>query len=324
MTETTGKTDGKKGKPYKFVVPYKIEKVYSPSEIPEELGPDVLKDYLGVFKATLSTSGLDRENDIVTWKAIEKGAGQLDEHGIVLYNHDNWTHLPIGRFLKAWAVKREPDERGIEGGDMYGFVGISKTASDIWTLIDERILREMSVGGYLNEAKEFYDDDGNLEYRTINDWDLYEASVVNIAANPEAKISLILGKMLGDLESDRIGEEDLSKTNESDPPAGGDEDPDLFSQIQGPLEEAINEAVATMKEEIATELEAKIEEASSKADEDLSQLREEATEGVETLTDQVVTLADLLLTERDIEIEDEDDEEDDDEGSPEDNDDSEE
>lgn len=292
---------------YKFRLPCVIEKA-TKDNLPDEIDPEVASKYLGVFKAVVSTSALDSDRDIITWKAIEKGAKQLNERGIILFNHNNYDP-PIGRFISAWAINKGENSYGVESGEIHGWVGISKTAEMIWTLIDEGILKEMSVGGYLNDADEFYDDDDNFDYRLITDWDLLEASVVNIAANPEAQISVVLGKMLKDrtLGGDDNVSKDEDNTLEDPPVTGGDDEtPDPTIDIK----EVLDEHLTAFREELLGEIDSKIEEAQNQSKEDIEGVKDSVEESIDNLnqaTETTASLVEVLFAQQGIEIEDDGD-----------------
>jgi HK97 family phage prohead protease len=251
MKEMSLRERRKEGKldPYEFRAPCRIDKSFTKDNLPEGIGADVFSKYLLVFECTMSSSTMDFEGDIVAWKAIEKGAQQLNDRGIVLFNHNNWDP-PIGRFLKAWSIKGEPNEYGIDTGEIKGYVGISKTASQIGTLIEEEILRDMSVGGILKKGEEVYDDDDRLLYRVINDWDLYEGSVVNMGANPDAEITLVLGKMLKKSGETELEDDENPEDIEEEEDQEEVEEVDVWESIQEQLKETLD----SQKEEILAEM----------------------------------------------------------------------
>jgi len=296
---------------YKFRIPCLIEKALGTDDVPDGIDPEEFSKYLGVFKATVSTSALDSDRDIITWKAIEQGANQLNQRGIVLFNHNRYDP-PIGRFIKAWAVKKGINEYGVETGEIQGYIGISKTAQDIWTLIDEGILIEMSVGGVLDwgGAEEFYNDDDEFDYRLIHSWELFEASVVNIAANPEARISVVLGKMMSDIakqqgETNLVDETEGKTPQESeDPEEGGDdeEEVDVFSEI----EDQLGERLSALRDEILEAVNEKIEETNTQARSSLEELQAETTQTLNEFgngVENVTNLLEFLMEQQGVELE---------------------
>lgn len=327
LTEGVIKLEGdpkkEKKNPYEFRAPFQIKKSFDKENPPEGLSEDVLKNYRLVFECVMSTSTKDWDKDIVAWSAIEKGTEQLKSK-VVLFNHHH-DDPPIGRFLKTWGVKREKKFRGIECGEIHTLVGLSKTAEQIAVLIEEEILTDMSIGGILEDAEEFYDDDDRLDYRVIKDWYLYEGSVVNFGANPEAQITNVLGKLL----KDRKGGVNLTKDDTPDPdetpdPTGGDDgtppkgDDELPPEVDvwEIIQEQLQETLEAQKEEILGVVESKIEETRTQSEEGLSELRTAATESLEQVqatAENQTHLLETIFQQQGFEMEEEDpDSEDDD------------
>jgi len=90
------------------------------------------------------------------------------------YQHDIWN--PIGKIQSI-----EEDEKGLKIS-----VKLSEAEKDIATKIEEGILEEMSIGyRTLSEEKEVINE---VEVNALTKIELFEISLVTIAANPLARI----------------------------------------------------------------------------------------------------------------------------------------
>ena len=134
--------------------------------------------YLGFVSGWAATSLKDRYGDVITNEALKSGAKDLVKVGTVFANHEYSLKDAIGKVLSA-EFRMNDNFSGI-----YIKVGISKTATEIWTKINEQIIDSFSIGGIFNEIE--YDKD--LEVWKIKEMDLWEVSIVGLPANTGALI----------------------------------------------------------------------------------------------------------------------------------------
>ena len=121
---------------FTFMVPHTSVKAADPND-----------KFLGYITGFAATNHLDRSEDIITEEALLEGSKSLAENTTVFLNHDwnSYTYLPIGKIMESKYIQSD----GTAG--IMIKVGISKTAPNIWTLIEEGILNRFSVGGYITD-----------------------------------------------------------------------------------------------------------------------------------------------------------------------------
>lgn len=140
--------------------------------------------FLGYISGFATTTDIDKFGDIITEKAQRRASKQLLYAGTVFYNH-MYHENPIGLVTESkYRHEKKTNTKGI-----FIKVGISKTAQDKWTLIEEGILRSFSIGGKMKDTK-WEENDGQSQ-RIVNDMDLYEVSVVTMPANENAGFSTL-------------------------------------------------------------------------------------------------------------------------------------
>lgn len=124
---------------------------------------------------------LDRQNEVITLGALVRAKEDLLANSTIFFNHEH-NELPIGKTIAA----------EVDGNGLLITVEISqsKSADDVWTLIEEGILDRFSIGGRVLEAEEKRDEHGNL-FNEITKIELFETSVVGLPANPEAKFQVV-------------------------------------------------------------------------------------------------------------------------------------
>jgi len=160
--------------------------------------------FLGTIEGFASTIALDKYGDRITEKAQRKASKQLLYAGTVFYNH-LYHENPIGKVMESkYRSDKETGKKGI-----FIKVGISKTAPDKWTLIEEGVLKSFSIGGKMKDTK-WEDNDGKQE-RIVNEMDLYEVSVVTMPANDEASFSTIAKQFIKSFEIKEEEEEVLEE-----------------------------------------------------------------------------------------------------------------
>lgn len=161
------------------------------STIPEGLrfkffAPAIVKanvtDDSWIIRGYAATVDLDRQNDVIAVDALTKAVKDLKENTTVFYEHKH-DQFPVGRVLDAGV-----DEKGL-----WVEVLVSKTAKDIWTLIQEGVLNKFSIGGKVISSVERMDKSTGQHYNYITNMELFEVSVVGLPANPAAEFSVVGG-----------------------------------------------------------------------------------------------------------------------------------
>lgn len=134
-----------------------------------------------------STTGKDRQDDIITHEAILNSKDDLLQKGssTVLFNHD--SKMPIGRVLST----------RVNSKGLIVRVGISNAddVKSIRTKIKERILTSFSIGGRFKRVQVERDEDGRITSFKVLEMELFEVSVVSVPANAEADIFEVVEKM---------------------------------------------------------------------------------------------------------------------------------
>lgn len=159
--------------------------------IPEGLrfkffAPTVIKSNVAndawVIRGYAATVDLDRQNDVIAIEALNKAVADLKANTTVFYEHKH-DQFPVGRVLDA----------GVDSKGLWVEVLISKTAKDIWTLIQEGVLNKFSIGGKVVSAIDKMDKSTGQHYNYITNMELFEVSVVGLPANPNAEFSIAAG-----------------------------------------------------------------------------------------------------------------------------------
>lgn len=129
-----------------------------------------------IIEGYASTDAVDSYNEIVDPKAFTPYLSKFREFPVLLLNHE-WGSQPIGKIVDA-----EIRERGLWIKAL-----ISKTAPDVWMLINEGILKAFSIGFIGKRLEESFDDNKPSIWREV---ELVEISVVNVPANREALFAI--------------------------------------------------------------------------------------------------------------------------------------
>jgi len=129
-----------------------------------------------MVEACASSTHWDYNEGQITIEALQRIAGMDDGYRTVLFNHD--TDRPIGRILSLWC----------SDGKLRARIESSKSASDIWQLIQEEVLTGISVGIYVRDFTFDHLLDEERDVRVITSADLIEISIVSLPANPDARI----------------------------------------------------------------------------------------------------------------------------------------
>jgi len=145
--------------------------------------------FLKIDKETRTVSGfasldnLDRHGDVVTaeasQKAFDRFRGNLREMHqpvavgkVVSFKQQNFYDKPSGQTYNGVFVTTY----------------ISKGAQDTWEKVLDGTLTGFSIGGNIIEAKDEFSKELDKSIRKINDYELYELSLVDNPANPLANI----------------------------------------------------------------------------------------------------------------------------------------
>ncbi len=132
--------------------------------------------------AVISSSAIDRDNEVVLPKAMRKK--QYAGNSVVMVNHD-YTSLPIGKAL--W-VKADGDKVLAK----YHVTDKTELGRDVFALLQDGILNAHSIGftSYESSAPTTKEIKANPEWAAVKrvhrDFELLEFSVVGIPANPAA------------------------------------------------------------------------------------------------------------------------------------------
>jgi HK97 family phage prohead protease/HK97 family phage major capsid protein len=136
-----------------------------------------------IIEGYASTDAVDSYNEIIEPEAFRKWLPRFMEFPVSLVNHA-WFDKPIGKILDA-AI----DMRGLWVRAL-----ISKTAPDIWQLIQEGILKAFSVGFSGVTLEKPMDDPAKPAiWKEVQ---LLEVSIVNVPANREALFSIATSKSM--------------------------------------------------------------------------------------------------------------------------------
>lgn len=145
------------------------------------------------LKFILSTADVDRMGDIVDqdhWQLAD-----FKKNPIALFMHDH--KAPIG----VWKNVR------VEGGKLVGYLQLAKEGTSefidgIRSLVEQKILKAVSVGFSVKDYERMVDDEGyTTGYRLLSP-SLHEASLVSVPANQNA---------LQTAKSLQLCEEDIAK-----------------------------------------------------------------------------------------------------------------
>jgi HK97 family phage prohead protease len=193
-----------------------------------------------------STTGKDRQDDIITHEAILNSKDDLLQKGssTVLFNHD--SKMPIGRVLST----------RVNSKGLIIRVGISNAddVKSIRTKIKERILTSFSIGGRFKRVQVERDEDGRITSFKVLEMELFEVSVVSVPANAEADIFEVVEKMFNPKK-----EREMSKKEEVEivavvPPVTKKEDmaPAVSPLTKEDVTKMIGESAAPILEAIKT------------------------------------------------------------------------
>lgn len=153
---------------------------------------------------------IDKQGHLVlpeaSQKAFDRFRGNIRE-----------MHMPlaVGRMVgfRRDTLYDEETQKTYEG--IYVTARVSKGAQDTWEKVLDGTLSGFSIGGYLLEREDAYDEEGN-KYQIIKDYELVELSLVDNPANQLANVFSIQ-KVNGSLEVTGFAiEDDTDESNELD------------------------------------------------------------------------------------------------------------
>lgn len=127
-----------------------------------------------IIEGYASTDAVDSYNEIVEPEAFRKFLPKFNEFPILLLNH-GWFDTPVGKVVEA-----EIRPRGL-----WIKARISKTAPQVWQMIQEGILKAFSIG-FRGVSRQ--DTDGQPS--VWKEIELVEISIVNVPANREALFAI--------------------------------------------------------------------------------------------------------------------------------------
>jgi len=127
----------------------------------------------GVIEAVVTTSSVDRTNENIITTGINTKTF-MATGGPVLYGHD-YSALPIGKTLKLTEMKNKIKAQFQLAVEEYDFAGT------VYRLIKGGYLNSVSIGGIVRQWSD--------DYRTIEEMEMVEFSVVPVPANAEAVIT---------------------------------------------------------------------------------------------------------------------------------------
>ena len=175
-----------------------------------------------IIEGYASTDAVDSFNEVIEPEAFRKWLPQFLQFPVGLLNHA-WFDKPIGKIIEA-----EIRERGLWVRAL-----VSKTAPDIWQLIQEGILKAFSVG-FSGVTKESTDGKPTV-WKEVR---LLEISIVNVPANSEALFSVAATRSI-DLSCYRkaVGRQPITKTG------GPEMDEITLEQVEAVADKKVDRAV---------------------------------------------------------------------------------
>lgn len=156
-----------------------------------------------------ATSDIDSEGDRIDDAALQSAALDLQKYSTLLFNHNN--DRPVGAIELA---KFTPN-------GLFVRAEISKSEPDIWVKIQDKTLNKFSVRGRILEVDREFSKERARWIRVIKKLTLFEASIVSVPANPEAKaLRWYISKALGSMTSEAVvGGKPMAETKQQEVPA---------------------------------------------------------------------------------------------------------
>lgn len=123
----------------------------------------------GVLECIVTTANEDRHGENIVTSGIT--TDRYMENPVVLYGHDYYG-LPIGKTLKLTSQAKKMKARFQLATDILPF------AATVYAMVKAGYINAVSIGGIVKKWSE--------DYRTIEEMEMLEFSIVSIPANPEA------------------------------------------------------------------------------------------------------------------------------------------
>ena len=143
---------------------------------------------------------VDEQFDRIEKAALKGALEYLKSYTTVLFNHD--PDRPIGKIIDS----------AIKESRIWVQVQISKTEQGIWDKIVEGIINSFSISGDIEDFEYVFDKELNRQVRVIKKFKIYEASLVTVPANSEAKtLVAYMTKALSDANIEEAPEQPATK-----------------------------------------------------------------------------------------------------------------
>jgi HK97 family phage prohead protease len=222
---------------FRFITPFTKNVSFQKAE-PGDL-------YLGYVFGLAATNHKDRYGDIITDKALMKGALDLIENPTVFEDHNYDVSKAVGTVIESDFITK---------GAISGIkvkIGISKTATELWTKIEEGIIRSFSIGGIWLD----YDYDEDKDVWLIKDMELWELSIVGVPANPGARFGTLGMTAMNFVKKLNAERNNKIKVKNTMP-----EEPEWLQNMKSVIDkyEEINQKEKDNKDQKIAELEAKL------------------------------------------------------------------
>jgi Zn finger protein HypA/HybF involved in hydrogenase expression len=130
-----------------------------------------------------SLDNVDRQGDLVTAEASQKAFDRF--RGNIREMHQP---IAVGKILSFKQQEFYDNESGETYKGVYVTTYISRGANDTWEKVLDGTLTGFSIGGNIIDSDNEFDKSANKSVRKINDYELYELSLVDNPANPLANI----------------------------------------------------------------------------------------------------------------------------------------
>lgn len=230
------------------------------------------KDGKRLIRGYASTSDLDRQQEIISRKALEKAKNDLLNNTTVFIEHQHSALMACGKVIDCIL-----DEKGLL---ITVSLSSAKFVDDIFTLCEEGILNSFSIGGIVVDGHDERGEDGK-SYHVIDELLILEVSIVGIPANPSAKFvpiyksfnSAIAEQIKQKEESQKMAKLDKQEVLKSEAPNASKEAIQEPTKVVEPKEQAAPEVVEkeavveTQKAETTLEVVEKKEEVVEKKEE---------------------------------------------------------
>jgi HK97 family phage prohead protease len=216
-----------------------------------------------LIRGYCSTSDLDRQQEVISRKALEKAKNDLLNNHTVFIEHNHSSLMACGKVIDCIL-----DEKGLL---ITVELSKAKFVDDIWTLCEEKILNSFSIGGIVIDGHDERGEDGK-SYHVIDELAILEVSIVGLPANPAAKFqpiyksfnSAIAEQIKQKEESQKMAKLDKQEVLKSEAPNASKEATQEPIKVEEPKEQAApevveKEAVVEAPKVIETPLEAAVE-----------------------------------------------------------------